>query len=69
MTSPTVIELMNAFYSAPQGLSSPAELLRRKPERVTITIHWALRQKLQARADEEGRSLSNLLAHLLEGDS
>jgi hypothetical protein len=62
---------MPAFYSAPTGLSSPAatrpaDLLRRKPERVTVTLNWALRQRLQTRADEEGRSLSNLLAHLLE---
>jgi hypothetical protein len=47
-------------------LQPAANLLRRKPERVTITLGWALRQRLQARADEEGRSLSNLLAYLLE---
>jgi len=58
---------MTSFSQPREGLRPLAsELLRRKPERVTITIHWALRQKLQARADEEGRSLSNLLAHLLE---
>jgi hypothetical protein len=27
---------------------------------------WVLRQRLERRADEEGRSLSNLIAHLLE---
>jgi hypothetical protein len=62
---------MSAFYSAPTGLSSPAatrpaDLLSRKPQRITITVPWALRERLQSRADEEGRSLSNLLAHLLE---
>lgn len=45
---------------------SAAELLRRRPQRVTITIHWQLRQTLQERADREGRSLSNLMAYLLE---
>jgi hypothetical protein len=65
---------MLSFYPAPAGASSPAagrpaDLLRRKPERVTITLNWALRQRLQSRADEEGRSLSNLLAHLLETSS
>jgi hypothetical protein len=44
----------------------PAELLRRKPQRMTITVSWALLDKLQRRSDAEGRSLSNLAAHLLE---
>ena len=58
---------MSSFSPPHEGLRPLAsELLRRKPERVTITIHWALRQRLQSRADEEGRSLSNLLVHLLE---
>jgi hypothetical protein len=47
----------------------PAAFLHRKPGRVTITLPWGLRQTLQARADEEGRSLSNLLAFLLENAS
>jgi hypothetical protein len=33
---------------------------------VTTTLNWALHQQLQERADFEGRSLSNLIAHLLE---
>jgi hypothetical protein len=41
-------------------------MLRRKPQRVTATLSWGLHQLLQNRADEEGRSLSNLIAHLLE---
>lgn len=45
---------------------SAAELLRRRPQRVTVSLSWQLRQRLQLRADEEGRSLSNLLAYLLE---
>jgi hypothetical protein len=62
---------MSAFYSAQQGLSSPAatrpaELLRRKPQRMTITVSWAVLDRLQRRSDAEGRSLSNLAAHLLE---
>jgi hypothetical protein len=62
--------MMPSFYPAQPGLAAPlqpaANLLHRKPERVTITIPWVLRQRLQSRADEEGRSLSNLMAHLLE---
>jgi len=60
---------MSFVYPAPTGLSSPAAplaLLQRKPQRVTATINWQLHQRLQARADLEGRSLSNLIAHLLE---
>ena len=40
--------------------------MRRRPERVTFTMPWVLRQRLQERADRNGRPLSNLIAHLLE---
>ena len=33
---------------------------------MTITVNWAVLDRLQQRADAEGRSLSNLAAHLLE---
>ena len=42
------------------------DLLRRRPLRVTATLPWHLVQHLQERADYEGRSLSNLIAHMLE---
>ena len=45
---------------------SAAELARRKPVRVTLTISWATHQQLLERSGYEGRSLSNLCAHLLE---
>jgi CopG-like RHH_1 or ribbon-helix-helix domain, RHH_5 len=38
----------------------------RSPRRVTITLPFATYQDLQERADDEGRSLSNLAAFLLE---
>ncbi len=62
---------MSAFYSAPTGLSSPAatrpaDLLRRRPQRITFSTNWQLHKRLQQRADEEGGSLSNLISHLLE---
>jgi len=38
----------------------------RKPVRVSITVSWALHEALISRASSEGRSLSNLLAFLLE---
>ena len=60
---------MTAF-SQPQAGSQafvPAlELSRRKPQRVTATLPWHLVHMLEERASYEGRSLSNLIAHLLE---
>lgn len=38
----------------------------RKPRRVTITIPYATYLVLERRSYEQGRSLSNLSAHLLE---
>jgi hypothetical protein len=43
-----------------------AELMRRSPQRVTATLSWHLHQRLVERATYEGRSISNLIAHLLE---
>ena len=61
--------MMTAF-SQPftgQAAAVPAsELLRRKPQRVTATLPWHLVHKLEERAAYDGRSLSNLIAHLLE---
>jgi hypothetical protein len=61
---------MTSFYARqplPSASLQPhASWLQRKPQRVTCSMPWGLRQRLQARADEEGRSLSNLIAHLLE---
>jgi hypothetical protein len=42
------------------------QMLQRRPQRVTATLPWHLVQHLQERADQEGRSLSNLVCHLLE---
>ena len=61
---------MTTFYGRqpmPSALPQPAvSLLSRKPTRITFTACWQLQQTLQERADSEGRSLSNLIAHLLE---
>ena len=55
----------------PQESATPRALdrvviLSRKPQRVTITVNWQLHRRLLERADREGRSLSHLMAHLLE---
>jgi hypothetical protein len=48
--------------------SSTAALdrLKRCPRRVSVTLSDAVHQRLINRADDEGRSLSNLIAFLLE---
>jgi hypothetical protein len=38
----------------------------RKPARLCTTVSWLTMQRLQERADLEGRSVSNLAAFLLE---
>jgi hypothetical protein len=39
----------------------------RKPVRITITIPYSTFNRLQHRSDQEGRSMSNLSAYLIEG--
>lgn len=36
------------------------------PQRITVTVAWHVLQALQRRADDQGRSLSNLAAFELE---
>ena len=47
-------------------ITSRLPIVSGKPQRATITVNWQLHQRLLERADAEGRSLSNLMAHLLE---
>jgi hypothetical protein len=63
---------MSSFSPLAPSVAKPltgADYLRRKPTRITTTLNWSLHQRLQQRADYEGRSLSNLVAHLLESAS
>jgi hypothetical protein len=46
--------------------SSPHSHASRAPKRITITIPFNTFQALEHRRAEEGRSLSNLAAYLLE---
>ena len=60
---------MNRSYSfQPQQQLPTARIsvMQRSSKRLTTTIPWAINERLQKRADDEGRSLSNLVAHLLE---
>lgn len=45
---------------------APLQHMQRTPQRLSVTISWALYQRLQERSDQEGRSMSNLAAFLLE---
>jgi len=62
--------MMTSFSQTRRGAGSIAlpafELARRSPKRVCATLPWALHCQLRDRADLEGKSLSNLVAHLLE---
>jgi len=40
--------------------------MMRKPQRLCSTVSWQTALRLQERADYEGRSLSNLMAYLLD---
>jgi hypothetical protein len=58
------------LFSQPQGMAGRAvpELapMLRTPQRISATLPWQLMQRLHSRAALEGRSLSNLVAFLLE---
>ena len=46
--------------------SDPKSILSRAPKRITITIPHATFEAIAQRSDEEGRSMSNLAAYILE---
>lgn len=58
--------MMTQLNRTVTATASASQQLQRYPQRITITLNWALYQRLLYRSDYEGRSLSNLSAHLLE---
>lgn len=52
--------------SAPIAAKDRLQALQRKPVRISITISHALHESLLQCSDNQGRSLSNLAAYLLE---
>lgn len=42
------------------------QVLQRQPRRISITLNFQVYQTLLSRSEEEGRSMSNLCAFLLE---
>jgi len=66
-----ITRLFSANQPAIPSGSGPDPLSHLPPHqrcsrRITITLPLLAHQRLQARSDEEGRSLSNLVAFLLE---
>jgi hypothetical protein len=65
------LELMappSSVAGPPEIPASPSakELAKRKPVRVTLNMNWQTHQRLLKRSGCEGRSISNLCAHILE---
>lgn len=42
------------------------QISSRKPVRLTATVSWSTHQALIDRSNKEGRSMSNLMAYILE---
>jgi hypothetical protein len=57
---------MHSFNRPTETVATLLPPCRRNPQRITITVTWQTHQLLANRSDYEGRSLSNLAAHLLE---
>ncbi len=55
----TTLTRVNSF-------NSRLEIAHRSPRRLSVTIPYDLHQRLIERSDQEGRSISNLAAYLLE---
>ncbi len=68
MTGLTRIELISSVSLGRGGAVSAvaaADLLCRKPQRIFATVPWHVLHRLLQQADYNGRSLSNLISHLL----
>ena len=55
-----------ALAASDTMLSTDLQVSFRKPVRITITVPHSTHLALADRSDEEGRSLSNLAAYILE---
>lgn len=58
--------MMTTLNRATAATASATPFLQRHPQRICITVSWALHQRLINASDPQGRSLINLAAHLLE---
>jgi hypothetical protein len=57
---------MTQVLRAQTNLQALSTIATRKPVRVTATLSWSTFQQLVTRSTEEGRSVSNLMAFILE---
>ena len=57
---------LSPLLAATTMLSPDLQVTFRKPVRITITVPYSTHLALEDRSDEEGRSLSNLAAYILE---
>lgn len=61
------VQLLASRRLASSSAMTPnTALLTRTPKRVSITVSYSVLDRLQRLSDEQGRSTSNLAAHLLE---
>jgi hypothetical protein len=58
--------LESSMTEASRPAADRMAVLRRKPQRISITISQSTYERLVSRSDLEGRSVSNLAAYLLE---
>ena len=52
--------------SFPVSMNERMRVMQRQPRRISITLSYQVHEALLTRSEEEGRSLSNLCAFLLE---
>jgi hypothetical protein len=57
---------MNHFDSQDTKRPETFRISSRKPVRLTATVSWSIHQALIERSNKEGRSISNLMAYILE---
>jgi macrodomain Ter protein organizer (MatP/YcbG family) len=53
-------------YATGNGAPAPLRDQSRSPRRVSVTLPYRAFQALEERSNQEGRSLSNLAAYLIE---
>jgi hypothetical protein len=57
---------MTHEFNSEQRYSNYTNHVFKKPQRITITLPYKTHEELIKRSNEDGRSLSNLAAYLLE---
>jgi len=60
--------VMDASFYSPWfiAMNDRIHILQRQPKRISVTLSYRVHELLLTRSEEEGRSVSNLCAYLLE---